>query len=386
MKDYMDRLTNWRIPGNCISICIDNKEIFTYQSGYENFEKKIKMSDKKLFNIFSCSKPICVTAALQLYEKGYFLLDDPLYEYIPQYRYMWVKDENGNIKKASNTITLRHLFTMTSGINYNLESDSIKEVRKITNNKMPTLTTVSNIAKEPLEFEPGKKWLYGLSHDVLAGVIEVISGEKFRDYVRENIFEPLCMHDSFYHNEEVIDRVAQLYKYCNSSEQRIEKLQSGSDNTQVGELIDVGKNIPYVLGDDYDSGGAGITTSVSDYSKFASALANGGIAKNGERILSPGTIDLLRTNQLNSEQLNNFNWSQLKGYGYGLGVRTMIDTAKGGSCGNIGEFGWGGAAGATVLIDPSIKMSVFYTHHMLNPQEEYYQPRLRNVIYTCINS
>ncbi|MBE6912855.1 MAG: beta-lactamase family protein, partial [Ruminococcaceae bacterium] len=79
MKDFMRRLTSWRIPGNCISICIDNKEVFSYQSGFESVEKKTKMSDDKLFNIYSCSKITTVTAALQLFENGYFLLDDPLY-------------------------------------------------------------------------------------------------------------------------------------------------------------------------------------------------------------------------------------------------------------------------------------------------------------------
>ena len=151
-----------------------------------------------------------------------------------------------------------------------------------------------------------------------------------------------------------------------------------------GMAVDVGKKVSLVFGSRYDSGGAGITTSVSDYSKFASALACGGVGATGERIISPASIELMRTNQLSQEQKVSFNWSQLRGYGYGLGVRTMTDKALGGSIGSIGEFGWGGAAGATVLCDPSLKLSVFYTHHMLNPQEEYYQPRLRNVIYSCL--
>ena len=131
--------------------------------------------------------------------------------------------------------------------------------------------------------------------------------------------------------------------------------------------------------------GAGLTTSVEDYSLFASALANGGKGANGERIISENTIQLMRKNQLNENQMKNFNWPQLKGYGYGLGVRTLLNAANAGSNGSFGEFGWGGAAGATVLIDPDLKLSMFYTHHMLNPQEEYYQPRLRNVLYSCVN-
>ena len=114
------------------------------------------------------------------------------------------------------------------------------------------------------------------------------------------------------------------------------------------------------------------------------ALSNYGLGITGERILSENTVELLRTNRLNENQLKYLNWKQLTGYGYGLGVRTLIDKAKAGSTGNIGEFGWGGAAGATAIIDPKIGLSVFYAQHCLNPREEYYQPRVRNVLYSCL--
>ncbi|MBE6656607.1 MAG: beta-lactamase family protein [Ruminococcaceae bacterium] len=384
MKAFMDRLTAWRIPGNSISVCLENKEVFTYQSGYDSMERKTKMSGDRLFNIFSCSKPLTVTAALQLYEKGYFLLDDPLYDFIPEYKRMMIKDADGNLTEAKKPITLRHLFTMTAGLTYASNTPAFDKARALTDGKMNTLSVIKCLAEDPLSFEPGERWQYSLCHDVLAAVVEVISGKRFRDYVRENIFAPLGMNDSYYHNEAVLDRVAEMYRYENSAESDIVKLQSASAGTQAGHAVNVGKAVSHVFGNEYDSGGAGVTTSVSDYSKFASALANGGVGRTGEQILSPGTIELLRTNQLSEAQSVNFTWPQLRGYGYGLGVRTLTDIAKSGSCGSLGEFGWGGAAGATVLVDPSLKLSVFYTHHMLNPHEEYYQPRLRNVLYTCL--
>jgi len=175
IKEYMDRLTSWRIPGNSISVCLENKEIFSYQSGYADLENKIKMSTEKLLNIYSCTKVATVTAALQLYERGYFLLDDPLYEYIPEYRYMLVKDPSGNTVKAKSHITMRQLFTMTSGMNYILNSPSIQKARELTEGRMDTLTVAKCIASEPLSFHPGEGWLYSLSHDVLAAVVEVIS-------------------------------------------------------------------------------------------------------------------------------------------------------------------------------------------------------------------
>ena len=384
MKNFMERLTEWRIPGNSISVCIENKEVFSYQAGYADVEKKIPMTADKLFNIYSCSKVATVTAGLQLYERGYFLLDDPLYDFLPEYQDMYIQDKNGNVVKANNPITLRNLFTMTSGMDYNLDNDAIKEARKITDGKMNTLTVAKCLAKKPLLFEPGSEWMYGMSHDVLAAVVEIVSGKKFSEYIKQNIFEPLEMNESCYHNEDVKDKMAEQYRYVNSNQSNLVELQSTSNNVSNGRLVHETKNNDLILGCEYDSGGAGITTSVSDYSKFVSALANDGIGKNGEQIISGNTIDLLRTNQLSGKHFDNYSWKQLTGYGYGLGVRTLIDKAKSGSNGSLGEFGWGGAAGATVLVDPKLKLSAFYAHHMLNPQEEYYQPRLRNVLYSCL--
>lgn len=387
MKDYMDHLTSWRIPGNMISVCVGGKEVFSYASGYENYEKKLPMADAtdKLFNVFSCSKPITVAAALSLFERGYFLLDDPLYDFIPEYRQMYIKD-GVRVKKAKNPITLRHLFTMTSGLSYNTTTPSFDKARLVTEGRMNTVAVAKCLAEDPLSFEPGSVWQYGLSHDVLAAVVEIVSGKRFSEYVKENIFLPLGMENSFYHNEDVLDRVAELYRYENSSEADLVKLQSASANQNDGRIINNGKKVDLVFGSEYDSGGAGVTCTVSDYSKFAAALACGGVGANGNRILSSSTVELMKTNQLSSVQQSGMTWSQLKGYSYGLGVRTLVDKAQAGSTGNVGEFGWGGAAGATVLVDTSLSLSLFYTHHMLNPQEEYYQPRLRNVLYACISS
>ena len=139
------------------------------------------------------------------------------------------------------------------------------------------------------------------------------------------------------------------------------------------------------MGEEYDSGGAGIITSISDYVKLMAALANYGTGINGEKILSGYTVNLMRTNRLSGQTLEDFNWSALRGCGYGLGVRTHINKAQSGVISNLGEFGWGGATGTTVIIDPEINLGVFYAQHNLNPREEYYQPRLRNVVYSCLD-
>lgn len=387
LKDFMDHLTSWRIPGNDISVYIENREVFRYQSGYADLENKIKMPDDCLLNIYSCSKVATVTAAMQLLEKGRLMLDTPLYEYIPEFREMQIKDADGNTEKAENPITIRHLFTMTAGITYTLPDELKQEAEQKTEGRFDTLAVIRAMAKMPLSFEPGTRWQYSFCHDILAGVVEVISGKKFRDYMKENIFEPLGMKDSSYHlSEKDKGRLAPQYNFINDDAGDDIVAQQIKDSSKIGGHLERTDGTNHLVsGSEYDSGGAGIITTVSDYAKFAGALANGGVGSTGERILSPAAIDLMRTNQLTEQQKKAFDWQQLAGYGYGLGVRTMMDRAAGSSLSSVGEFGWGGAAGASVLIDPEKHLSFFYSHHMLNPQEAYYQPRLRNVVYSCID-
>ncbi len=379
----MDRLVERGMPGNAVSVYKNGIEVFKYQSGYSDLENRIPTAGNELLYIYSCSKPLTVTAALQLYEKGFFLLDDPLYEYLPEFGEMKVWEQGKGVCKAEKPITLRHLFTMTSGLDYAFGGDERKRAYEATDGRMNTREAVREMANKVLCFEPGERWMYGLSHDVLACVVEVISGKRFRDYVKENIFEPLGMNSSYYHKEGIEDRIAPLYKYVNSEETDIVKLQSSADIFKKGHIErEAGNGLIY--GSEYDSGGAGIITTVDDYAKFCAALAGFGKGVNGEQILAKGTVELLRTNQLSQDDLKYFSWKQHKGYGYGLGVRTMIDKAKSGSNGSLGEFGWGGAAGSTVLVDPDEGLALFFAQHTVNPQEHYYQPRLRNVLYSCL--
>lgn len=238
----------------------------------------------------------------------------------------------------------------------------------------------------PLLFEPGEDWNYSFSHDVLAAVIEIVSGKKYRDYLKESVFEPLDMKDTTFHLEdEQKKRLAPLYRFVDETGERDLVANQSKDTSDLGGYIERTDDInTLVFGSEYDSGGAGIITTVSDYAKLANALACGGVSQNGEQILRTESIELLRTNQLNEKQRKSFNWDQLSGYGYGLGVRTMMKPMEFHAKSNIGEFGWGGAAGASVYVDPSVRLGVFYAHHMLNPQEDYYQPRLRDVLYECL--
>ena len=379
MKNFMDSLTEWIIPGNSVVIYKDGKKVFEYSSGYSDLEKKIKKTGEEQLYIYSCSKVATVTAALQLYEQGKFLLSDPLYEYLPEFKKMYVKDGD-KIKAAENPITIRDLFTMTAGLSYATNTPAFEKARKLTDGKMDTRTVIKCLAEEPLLFEPGARWNYSLCHDVLAVLAEVVSGMRFSEYMKKHIFEPLDMNNSYYHapNDVII---SPQYIYEIQDTKNIVELQQKEHTSGVVKRA-YGNEL--VFGENYDSGGAGIITTVDDYAKFAAALANSGTGLNNNRILSSATVKLMKTNQLNEAQRKTMNWRRLRGYGYGLGVRTLIDKAESGSNSSIGEIGWGGAAGATIIADTEEKVALFYAHHMLNPQEEYYQPRLRNVLYSCL--
>lgn len=379
MKNFMNSLTEWIIPGNSVVIYKDGKKVFEYSSGYSDLEKKIKKTGEEQLYIYSCSKVATVTAALQLYEQGKFLLSDPLYEYLPEFKKMYVKDGD-RIKAAENPITIRDLFTMTAGLSYATNTPAFEKARKLTDGKMDTRTVIKCLAEEPLLFEPGARWNYSLCHDVLAVLAEVVSGMRFSEYMKKYIFEPLDMNNSYYHTpNDVI--ISPQYIYEIQDTKNIVELQQKEHTIGVVKRA-YGNEL--VFGENYDSGGAGIITTVDDYAKFAAALANSGTGLNNNRILSSATVKLMKTNQLNEAQRKTMNWRRLRGYGYGLGVRTLIDKAESGSNSSIGEIGWGGAAGATIIADTEEKVALFYAHHMLNPQEEYYQPRLRNVLYSCL--
>ena len=384
MRDLMDHLTGWRIPGNTVKVYLGGKEVFSYSSGFADLETKEPMTPDHWLNLYSCTKVATVTAALQLFEKGVFLLDDPLYAYLPEFKGMTVKQPDGTVKEATTPITLRHLFTMTSGMNYNTRTPAFAKARELTDGKMDTRTVIRCLAEQPLDFEPGSRWKYSLSHDVLAAFVEAVSGKKFRDYMQEHIFAPLDMEACF-HNEPVQDRMASLYRYENSPETDVVKLQSGAAPQGEGKAVKITKANHLIMGSEYDCGGAGITASVAEYVKLCTALANKGMGLTGNRILSSATVELMKTNQLSPVLQKDFNWPQYRGYGYGLGVRTMIDRAGGGSLSSLGEFGWGGAAGGAIFMDSDLNLAMFYAHHMLNPQEEYYLPRVRNVLYKCLD-
>ncbi|MBU9713218.1 beta-lactamase family protein [Bacillus tamaricis] len=360
-------------PGCALSVMYQGENVFEEFVGLADVDAKKVISSDTIYRIYSMTKVVTCTAALMLYERGLFLLNDPIEEYLPEFKdsQVYRLDNAGNydIVPATRPILVKDLFTMTSGITYGGDGDQTeRDVRELMTELEGGGKTARDLSKAianiPLAFVPGSQWRYGFSHDVLGALIEVVSGKTLGEFLEEEIFEPLGMRDtSFRLPEEKKGRLCSLY-----------------NRNEAGELIqNTGMDRHYQSDTLFESGGAGLLSTIGDYSRFAHVMANGG-SWDDYQILGSKTVGLMSMNHLQEAQMVSFNWPYLAGYGYGLGVRTMVHPQVAGSNSSVGEFGWSGLAGTWVLIDPKEKLSAVYMQQMMPNLEEYHQPRLRNVI------
>ncbi len=325
------------IPQNDCIIYVDGECVYRRMSGFSDFEKTKPTDGKEIYNIYSCSKMLTCTGALMLYQQGGFQLDDKLSDYLPEFAQMYVC-KDGRLVKAENTITIRHLFTMTAGFTYDLNSPQLCLAREETQGRCPTREVMRYLAKEPLVFEPGTHYNYSLCHDVLAAVVEVISGKPFGQYMKESIFAPLGMTHT---------------TYCPAKEQEADLCQQYT--WENGKAVPCGKACDFRLGTEYESGGAGCVSSVEDYIKFLEAMRKG-------QLLNDETYALMATNQLTGAALQDFRNTLgfENDYGYGLGVRCPKAKDSWES-----DIGWGGAGGCYPLLDRKNKVTMFYAQHVV---------------------
>lgn len=369
LEKYLDTLlVREQIPGFDCKIMHEGKEVFRHQGGYKDKENKIPMKGDELFMLYSASKPITCAAGLRAMEEGKFLMTHPLWWYLPEFKNVKVKryDEHGNLvlDNLDRHIRVHDIFNMTAGLNYDCASSEIREAVK-KNPKAPTREICRAIASMNLDFQPNTRWQYSLCHDIVAALVEVSSGERFSEFVKKRFFDPLEMEAYYHITPEIEPRIATQYRY--------------SCEKGMPELVE--KSNSYIFGEEYDSGGAGVITSVDDYSKFAYAMTNFGKGANGARILSRASVNLMRTNTLplDSQLYKDFSsWESNAEYGYGFGVRTKIGVGRGGNLTSIGEFGWDGAAGFLCSIDPEKQLTIVYAQQMLNPLHDCTHNKIKN--------
>ena len=365
---YLDILSKLNVPGCDLAVYQDHKMIYRRQAGWRNDEKTEPMRGDEAYFLYSCTKVFTTCAAMQLISQGKMRLDDPVSAYLPAYGRLTVK-EGDTVRPAKTVMTVRHLMSMQSGLNYDMGSPAVQAVRKAYGSRATTRQLVDAKAQDPLEFDPGDNFLYSLSHDVLAAVIEEASGQRFSDYLREHIYAPLGLKTmSFRLTDEVKGRMCPLYEY-DPSAYRL-------------NLCSIEKEAAKRCNSEYESGGGGLIGDVQDYITFVDALACGGRSREGELILAPEMIQLWSANQLGPRSRQSFDGWKRVGYSYALGVRTRVNDVIGGG-GPVGEFGWDGAAGAWAMIDPIHRVSAFFGMHVLNYGYNYdvIHPTLRNLIY-----
>ncbi len=348
-------IANGEMAGGIGLIARHGKIAYFDTWGMADREANKPMQKDAIFRMYSMTKAVTGVAVMTLYEDGRFSLHDPVSKFLPEFKNMRVAVEKTDAASgkriyytvpAEHEITILDLLRHTSGLNYEGPRDENGEpvYRKIGirggEADYPLSELIRRIASAPLVHQPGTVWDYSYSIDVLARLVEVASGEPIDRYFAEHILQPLHMADTGYFvPEEKWSRLAALYT----------PNPGGTIKRLTGPAQDSYKKKPVLLG-----GGSGLVSTAMDYARFVQMLLNGGQLDN-TRILSPKTVDLMRSDQLGDlPSVNNVNGRG--GYGFGLTFAVNRGIDRTGNIGSKGEYNWGGAAGTTFWIDPAEQM------------------------------
>lgn len=380
-KIFEDEIKAGEIHGASIRVVHNNKIVHDNRFGYANMEKKIPTEKDTIYRMYSMTKPITSVATMILYERGELDLLSPVSDYLDGFKNQKVITKNG-LEDAYRSVTIQDLLNMTSGIVYPDETiESGRRMAKLykevdegyyKGNPMSTIELCNRIGEIPLYFQPGERWHYGASADILGAIIELISNMKYSDFLKKEIFEPLGMVDTaFYVPKEKQDRFAENYIF----DEKSKKLVPFKDSfLATYDML----NPPA-----FESGGAGLVSSLEDYTRFATMLVNGGSHDN-INILGRKTVEFMATPGLTKEQAKSYNWDTQYGYNYGNLMRVLVDQVKAVSNGSLGEFGWDGWTGNYFFIDPKENLFFIYMIQRGGFSNARLRRRMRQVIYSGI--
>ncbi len=337
-----ENVKNGHIAGGNLAVMYKGKEIYYAEAGYADIAAGKKMKRDSLFRLYSMSKPITAAAVMLLIERGMLDMLDPIAKFIPTFEHMTVASADGDVA-AVRPVTVKDCMCMTSGLPYGTDPDaSSQDVGKVfdemyerlyTDNQMSTVEFAIKLGNCRLDFEPGTHWRYGTSADVLGAVVEIVSGMRFGNFLQKEFFEPLGMKDTgFCVPDEKLDRLTVVY------EETAEGLIEYHDS-HLGIINHMDRE------NAFQSGGAGLVSTIADYEKFAQMLMNGGSFE-GRRYLAPRTVEFLTHSRLTPQQQVNMDcWESLAGFTYGNLMRILDDPAKAVINGSVGEYGWDGWLG-----------------------------------------
>lgn len=337
-----------KLAGAVTMISRRGKVVHLEAFGKLDLDTDTDMEQDSLFRIYSMTKPLVTVAAMILYEEGRFQLKDPISRYIPEFENTKVL-ENGVEVDPDRPITVKQLMSHTAGMTYGFFGDTAvdrqyREAGILGNQDLEEMTGL--LAEIPLQYQPGTRWHYSVSVDVLGRFIEVVAGMPLNQFMQERLFGPLEMEDTFF---EVPDHKDHRFGTNHRYDQKAGKLVV-TDSPATSKYI---KKVTFF------SGGGGLISTASDYMRFCQMMLNGG-ELHGAQIISPKTIELMTTNHL-SEGMGSGFGEQVgtrSSFGFGLGFGVSTDFAASNIVGSAGSYNWGGAAGTVFWIDPKEELAV----------------------------
>jgi len=366
-----------KLAGSVVLVARRGKIAYLHAFGQRDREANSPMREDAIFRIASQTKALVSVGVMILQEQGKLLIGDAVGKYLPEFQKTTVavpkKDGGYDVVDAKRPITIRHLLTHTAGVGYGegVARDRWQAARiqgwYFADRDEPVGATVSRMASLPFDAQPGERWVYGYSTDILGTLIERVSGETLADFLAAQLFGPLGMNDTqFYLPPSKVARLAVVYSATESG-----KLERAPDpGTGVGQGA-------YVKGPRKSfSGGAGILSTATDYARFLQMMLNGG-ELDGKRILSRKTVELMTVDHLVNKQVE-------EGVGFGLGFSVLKDLGARGVPGSVGEFGWGGAYHSSYWVDPKKELVVVYFTQLLPARDLDDQDKLRTLIYQAI--
>jgi CubicO group peptidase (beta-lactamase class C family) len=338
MKSLVDE---GRLAGVVTMVSRHGKVIEFQATGKSNIAADLPMKKDNIFRIYSMTKPITGVAMMMLFDAGKWQLDDPVAKYIPEFTGLkvYATDANGNavLEDQVHPVTMRELMSHTGGFTYgyfsNTPVDKLQLEADVLNVNNTLEEMIKRVAKLPLNAQPGSEFHYSISTDIQGYIVQKLSGMRFEEFLEKRIFEPLDMVDTgFYVPADKLKRLAEFYTY-------------GKDGKL--EVLRGGLNHDFSAKPALASGGGGLVSTATDYMRFCQMLLNGGIL-DGVRLLSPRSVELMRTNVLPPAMP-----TLSPGAGFGLDFAVYTDIAAAGGYYGKGTFYWGGAAGTWFWIDPT---------------------------------
>jgi len=377
------QMATGRLPGASVLVMRHGKIVLTHVYGKADQDLGTPLKADSLFRIYSMTKPVTGVAMMILFEQGKWHFDDPVTRFIPEFKGLRVlksvaADGTLETEPASRPPTMRELVTHSAGFAYGLDESTPLDVAWHAADFMRAPSTneaIAKIAALPLFDQPGQHWHYSAAADIQGYIIERLSGQSLADFMQTHIFGPLRMNDTgFYVPPE------KMRRFVGMKQIDVKLMKLVDPNTIL--------NFDYSKPPKVASGGAGLVSTLRDYSRFAQMLANGG-ELGGARILSPAAVKLMDSNQLDDDIREKHEaFSVHSGVGFGVDVSVTQDTAKAGTLIGRGSFGWGGAAGTNFWVDPTNDVVVVSMMQVLqkwsDPELKDFDNDLTSLVYAAL--